>query len=140
MSAPEPIPLTVPHQPGKTDLEHDREQIRVLMVHARHQASQIAELTMGQTEVLRTVRGIADDLKVHVKESAEWRPKMEATISRQGEELARNTQITQQVDAALTTAKTIKVLVGWAGAIGMGIVGIWALVKAMIDKTPGVGP
>jgi len=140
MSAPEPIPLTVPHQPGKTDLEHDREQIRVLMVHARHQASQIAELTMGQTEVLRTVRGIADDLRLHVKESAEWRPKVEATIARQGEELARNTEITQQVEAGLTTVKTLKTVIGWLGAIGMGVVGIWAAIKAVVDKTPGIGP
>jgi len=140
MSAPEPIPLTVPHQPGKTDEEHDREQMRVLMVHARHQASQIGELTIGQTEVLRTIRRVAESIDKHVAESAEWRPKMEATISRQGEELARNTEITRQVDAGLTTVRTLKTIIGWLGAIGMGVVGIWAAIKAVVDKTPGIGP
>jgi hypothetical protein len=86
------------------------------------------------------LRAIAAELALHARESAEWRKDLERTIASHGEELARNTAITTQVEAGLTTARTLRTVIGWCGAIGMGIVGIWAVVKAVFDKTPGIGP
>ena len=136
----DPQQLSVPHQPGMTDAEHDREQFKLLINHARHQHGEISGLKAGQSEVLAILRGIAAELAQHARESAEWRKDLERTIASHGEELTRNTAITAQVEAGLTTARTLKTIVGWAGAIGMGIVGIWAVVKAVFDKTPGIGP
>lgn len=123
MSA-EPIPLTVPLSRGMTDDEHRDEQIRVLLVHARHQAAQIAEVTIGQTEILRTMRDVAGKLDKHVETSAEWRGKVEG-------QLTENTEATKVVKDAVTAGKVATNVVKWVGGIAAALAGVWMFVSAL---------
>ena len=130
MSA-EPIPLTVPLSRGMTDDEHRDEQIRVLLVHARHQAQQIAEVTIGQSEILRTMRDVATKLDSHVTDSAEWRGKIEVNLE-------DNTAATKVVKDAVTAGRVATNVIKWIGAIAAALAGVWMFVSAL--HKPTIGP
>ena len=59
-------------------------------------------------------------MRDHIKDSMVWRTRVEL-------DLARNTEVTEQVRDLATTGRTLRKAVIWLGSLAAGVVGLWQL-------------
>lgn len=150
----DPITLTVHQRPDEPDDVHRDRQIGILLVHARHTAAQVGEVTIALTQVVRDlkqvsaqVRDLNETVDANAVESKADRTAIHAQLDTVAGELTKNTKDTSEALAVTkgiadikTTGRTLTTVVKWIGGLAAAAVGIWQLIVAVRGGGGGIGP
>lgn len=140
-------PMPVPHPHHHTADEARDHELGVLMAHMRMANAQLADFTSALHQVTsRLIDGdnrmerIEKILGNHVEASAKRHADTDKKIDTMAGELAENTATTAVVRDAITTGKTLRRWLVWAGgivgALGAIVYGVWQALQVLGHRGP----